>query len=101
MKNVSSFNDGPVTKNRTALLIKKIIITAAACIFALFFLLPTVLTITNSFMSATEIKANYGKVFQSAESGTKSYVGERVKLKIIPDMVTVEQYKTVLFKSPD
>lgn len=101
MKRVSSYDDGPVTKNRTGQLIKKIIITAVAFICAIFFLLPTVLTITNSFMSSTEIKANYGKVFQSAESGTKSYVGERVKLKIIPDMVTVEQYKTVLFKSPD
>ena len=28
--------------------------------FALVFLMPTVLTITNSFMSTTEISANYG-----------------------------------------
>ena len=97
----ASFDDGPVTKNRSAQIVKKTIITIGALICAVFFLLPTVLTITNSFMSAAEIRANYGKVFESAESGTKSYVGERVKLKLIPDMVTFEQYKTVLFKSPD
>ena len=31
--------------------------------FAVVFLLPTVLTITNSFMAETEIAANYGVVF--------------------------------------
>lgn len=32
-------------------------------IFAVLFLLPTVLTITNSFMSEAEIKSNYGMIF--------------------------------------
>ena len=32
-------------------------------VFAVAFLLPTVLTITNSFMTESEIKANYGPVF--------------------------------------
>ena len=31
--------------------------------FAVMFLLPTVLTITNSFMSEAEIKSNYGMIF--------------------------------------
>ena len=35
-------------------------------IFAVLFLLPTVLTITNSFMSQSEINSNYGVVFNAA-----------------------------------
>ena len=31
--------------------------------FAFLFLFPTVFTLTNSFMSTTEISANYGKIF--------------------------------------
>ena len=31
--------------------------------FAALFLFPTVFTVTNSFMSTTEISANYGKIF--------------------------------------
>ena len=34
-----------------------------AAIFAVLFLTPIVLTITNSFMSETEINANYGQIF--------------------------------------
>ena len=35
-------------------------LTVIAAIFAITFLLPTVLTVTNSFMSQTELSANYG-----------------------------------------
>ena len=67
---------------------------------ALFFLAPTVLTITNSLMSTKEILANYGKIFANA-TGTRTYIAEHVNLKLIPDMVSAEQYITTLFKSPD
>ena len=33
-------------------------------VFALLFLLPTVLTITNSFMTQSEITASYGQVLE-------------------------------------
>jgi len=78
-----------------------VLFTIWAGVFALLFLLPTVLTITNSFMSSTEITANYGAIFATGESGGKAYISERVNLKFIPDMVTFKQYITVLFKSPD
>ena len=81
--------------------IKKLVIVIACLICMLFFLLPTVLTFTNSFMSSTEIRANYGKIFATTENGGKAYIGETVKLKLIPDMVSFDQYNTVLFKSPD
>lgn len=77
------------------------LLTVFAAIAAVIFLLPTVLTIANSFMSASEINANYGSIFATTEEGSKVYVSERVNLKFIPDMVSFSQYFTVLLKSPD
>lgn len=77
------------------------IATVIAAMFAIMFLLPIVLTITNSFMSATEISANYGSIFATTDTGGKVYISERVNLKFIPDMVSFSQYITVLLKSPE
>jgi len=79
---------------------KILMATLFAAAFAILFLAPIVLTITNSFMSATEISANYGSIFATTDTGGKVYVSERVNLKFIPDMVSFSQYITVLFKSP-
>ena len=67
---------------------------------AVIFLMPTVLTITNSFMSQTEISANYGVIFSAATDG-KTFISKEVNLKFIPDIVSGSQYITVLLKSPD
>ena len=67
-------------------------------LFSVMFLLPTVLTITNSFMSEAEIKANYGMIFSTTQGG---YVSKTVNLKFIPDQVTLSQYVTGLIKSPE
>jgi len=80
---------------------KIILATGVAAIFAILFLMPIILTITNSFMAASEISANYGSVFETTESGGKVYISEKVNLKFIPDMVSFSQYITVLFKSPE
>lgn len=77
------------------------VLTVFAAVAAVIFLLPTVLTIANSFMSASEINANYGAIFATTEEGSKVFVSEKVNLKFIPDMVSFSQYYTVLFKSPD
>lgn len=77
------------------------IATLVAAVFAILFLMPIILTISNSFMSATEISANYGSVFATSSTGGKVYISEKVNLKFIPDMVSFSQYITVLFKSPD
>ena len=69
-------------------------------VFALLFLLPTVLTITNSFITQSEITASYGQVFENANDG-KSYISKTINLKFIPDKVSFTQYFTVLLKSPD
>ena len=42
---------------------KSVILFVIALAMAVFFMLPTVLTIANSFMSPQEIKANYGMIF--------------------------------------
>ena len=67
-------------------------------VFAVLFLLPTVLTITNSFMAESEIKSNYGMVFSTTSGG---FVSKKVNLKFIPDRVTLSQYITGLIKSPE
>jgi len=70
-------------------------------VFAFGFLLPTVLTISNSFMTQSEIDANYGMIFESTRPGVGSYVSSSVNLKFIPDKVSADQYITVLFRSPE
>ena len=72
-------------------------LTILAAVFALMFLLPTLLTITNSFMTQSEITANYGQVF---DTGSKGYISKTINLKFIPDKVSFSQYITVLFRSP-
>ena len=66
--------------------------------FAVSFLLPTVLTITNSFMSESEIQSNYCMIFSTTSGG---YVSEKVNLKFIPDKVTLSQYISGLINTPD
>ena len=75
-------------------------LTVLAAVFAFMFLMPTVLTITNSFMTQSEITANYGQVFQNATDG-KRFIKDTINLKFIPDKVSFSQYFTVLLKSPD
>lgn len=82
-------------------LIKIALITMVAAVFAVIFLTPIVLTITNSFMSQTEINANYGAIFARNDKGGKIFISEAVHLKFFPDMVSFSQYITVLFKSPE
>lgn len=69
--------------------------------FALLFLMPTVLTISNSFMEKSEITANYGVIFSSLTGKGSAFVSENVNLKFIPDKVSLSQYKTALISSPD
>lgn len=81
-------------------IMRTVIAVVFATAFAVLFLLPIVLTISNSFMSNSEINANYGTVFAKTASGGKVYMSQKVNLKFLPDMVSLSQYITVLFKSP-
>ena len=75
--------------------------TVICAVFAVLFLLPTVLTITNSFMEQSEINANYGKIFANFSGGDKTFISDKVNLKFIPDKVSLSQDVTALIKSPD
>lgn len=78
-----------------------VMITVFACIAAVLFLMPTVLTVANSFMTSSEISANYGAMYGNMTSDTKTYISEDVNLKFIPDKVSAGQYESVLFKNPE
>ena len=68
---------------------------------AILFIMPTVLTITNSFMTETEITTNYGAMITNASNDKKTYISKELNLKFIPDKVSFQQYISVLFKNPD
>ena len=72
-----------------------------AFIAALMFVMPTVLTIANSFMTSSEISANYGVMLENMTEDKKTYISENLNLKFIPDKVTFDQYRDVLLKNPD
>ena len=77
------------------------ILTVFICVSAILFIMPTVLTMPNSFMTSSEISANYGAMFGNMTSEKKVFISENVNLKFIPDKATVSQYKEVLFKNPE
>ena len=105
---IEKANDGTLSEPLIVLKKKKInrkrrlkVISWFLMLVAAVFLIPVIFTVCNSFMTEQEISANYGMVFETDENGGKSYISDVVNLKFIPDEVTFEQYKTVLFKSPD
>lgn len=85
------------TKHYIFVIISVIFLTLLAVII----MTPIILTISNSLMSSSEISANYGLVFQNAStSGSKTFIADKINLKLIPDMITFSQFITVLIKSP-
>ncbi len=68
--------------------------------FAVLFLMPIILTITNSLMTVSEINANYGVIF-ARKNGVRVFISKTVNLKFIPDIVSFSQYFKVLFLSPE
>ena len=81
--------------------ITNVIILAFIFAAALMFLMPTVLTIANSFMTSNEISANYGALFGNMTDKKKVFISEDVNLKFIPDKVTFDQYRSVLITNSD
>ena len=88
----------------------RILGSVIAVIFALIFIYPTIVTLADSFMSANEINAHYGKVFSQKEqrdwwdtsqSKDNTYKNDKVFIKIKPNRITFSQYADVLFKSPE
>ena len=79
---------------------RMVVRTAVAGSFAVLFLMPIVLTITNSLMTKSEIHANYGVIF-ATKNGVRVFISNTVNLKFIPDIVSFEQYFKVLILSPE
>ena len=79
--------------------VRMVIRTVIAGTFAVLFLLPIVLTITNSLMTVSEINANYGVIF-AKKQGVRVFISKTVNLKFIPDIVSFGQYFKVLVLSP-
>ncbi|WP_202556800.1 carbohydrate ABC transporter permease [Paenibacillus silvestris] len=66
---------------------------------AVLFIMPIVITFTNSLMSDQELATNYGPIGQM----NKAVAGKAnpfVNLKLLPDQVTLKQYGKVLVSSP-
>lgn len=82
---------------------KKLAVFAGTLILmftAFIFLAPTILTVSSSFFTQSELSSNYGMIFEGAGGGG-SYIAGETALKFIPDKVSFGQYSTVLFLSPE
>ena len=80
--------------------VRMVIRTVVTGSFAVLFLMPIILTITNSLMTVSEINANYGVIF-ARKNGVRVFISKTVNLKFIPDIVSFSQYFKVLFLSPE
>ncbi len=92
-------NKTPDNWHRFSRLLLNILIYA----LGVFFLLPILLTVTNSFMSTSEIMRNYGSILdaKTASSDINIFLNKTVTLKFIPDMVSGMQYNQLLIKTPE
>lgn len=82
-------------KKRVGTTVLSILLFAMAIVF----LSPLLLTVTNSFMSEQEIDLNY-RMVASSDPGQQdnAFTGKYADVKLIPVMVTIEQYYTALVK---
>ena len=76
----------------------KLAITVFLSMLALLFISPLAITITNSFMREAEIYASYGMIGPNAAGMSIGNTPAYANMKLIPDMVTLKQYYTVLVK---
>ena len=72
---------------------KKLTLTIVMTCMALGLLFPIGMTFTNSIMTAREIGINYGSIGKMDASGF-------VNLKLLPDLVSFEQYYKIFVESP-
>jgi multiple sugar transport system permease protein len=77
-------------------------------VLALVFVFPIVMTVLNSFMSSEEIIANYGMLFDKTRNPWEMpaapelpWIAPTAHFKLIPDLVSAQQYIEILFKSTD
>ncbi|MGG0153261.1 carbohydrate ABC transporter permease [Bacillus mycoides] len=73
---------------------RKWMLTLFLTILAVMMLFPIVFTLTNSFMTEHEIGFNYDAIGKVEKEPTF------INLKLIPDLVSFEQYRTLLVENP-
>lgn len=76
---------------------KKLHVMLAVCVilFAVIYTYPLLVTVTNSFMSQSEIQSNYSTVGDILHPGEKY-----IDMKLVPERVTLTQYLGLLIESP-
>lgn len=94
-------------KHMRELKIKKNIFTSIgvfiATVVSIMAIVPIFYTFLNSFMSSREIADNYGIIFQSLSghvSDGATYLAQTPRMQVIPQRVSIEQYKNLLLMSP-
>lgn len=85
-------------RKRMAFRSRKVILSLFLWALALTFIFPVVMTFTNSFMDEAEISANYSQI-RNLSSSTAAVAQGFATIKLIPDMVSLDQYYTVLIGS--
>lgn len=75
--------------------LKKRILMGAIGLLALLYIFPLIVTFANSFMSPGEVSRNYSSLGDILHPGEKF-----VDMHLIPEMVTLSQYKGLLVESP-
>ena len=76
-----------------------IIIISILILLSAIFLFPLLVTISNSFMSASEILTNYTSkrlIFDVMDGISKKFIN----IKLLPGTLTISQYKEVLINQP-
>ena len=77
--------------------VKKLLLTVLLSAMAVIMIFPLVLTVTNSFMSEAEISGNYGMVGEGG-GNTAALEGKYAVMRLIPELVVINQYYDVLIK---
>ena len=81
------------------MLLKKVLHFTILLVLAAFFLFPLIVTVSNSFMSEQEISNNYNPVMNKSVSDyNDDTLSSFARFKLIPDIVVIKQYYTVLIK---
>lgn len=75
--------------------LKKRILMGVIGLLALLYIFPLIVTFTNAFMSPDEVSRNYSSLGDILHPGEKF-----VDMHLIPEMVTLSQYKGLLVESP-
>ena len=75
--------------------IRTYVLHGAIILLVLLYISPLIITLTNSFMSQEEVSRNYSSMGDILHPGEKF-----VDMHLIPEIVTLSQYKQLLVESP-